>query len=119
MNHWPSDTIVQQETKTCVHCRHFKNRVCTKPDSLWHKDGVDIQYSLLITTPKPTDSCEDFYGLGNIEVNKQERQWICGTCAKKNGGRWPKGHLGTFHNGICDWCGKEKVVTEPRDWRLI
>lgn len=42
--------------------------------------------------------------------------WICTFCAKENGGKWPDGHIGTFHNGVCGWCGEEVQVTEPRDW---
>lgn len=43
--------------------------------------------------------------------------WICQDCGSKYG-RWPKGHLGTFHIGSqCGWCGRTDVpVTEPRDY---
>lgn len=43
--------------------------------------------------------------------------WVCSPCAEKAGGRWPKGHVATFHVGICHVCGEEIAVTEPRDWR--
>ena len=42
--------------------------------------------------------------------------WVCSYCAEKAGGHWPKGHVATFHTGICHVCGKEIAVTEPRDW---
>lgn len=44
--------------------------------------------------------------------------WICSECAKSKGGYWPEGHVGTFHDGKCDVCEREKLVTEPRDYRL-
>jgi len=47
-------------------------------------------------------------------INKYP-SWICSDCGKEVGG-WPKGHVGTFHNGHCDVCEQEKVVTEPRDY---
>lgn len=42
--------------------------------------------------------------------------WICAQCAGSNGGKMPEGHLATFHNDFCSWCGEFKPVTEPRDW---
>lgn len=42
--------------------------------------------------------------------------WICAQCAGSNGGKMPDGHLATFHNDFCSWCGEFKPVTEPRDW---
>jgi hypothetical protein len=43
--------------------------------------------------------------------------WICLDCGRKHG-RWPEGHIGTFHvGGRCGWCGRDNVaVTEPRDY---
>lgn len=41
---------------------------------------------------------------------------ICGPCARKNGGHWPDGHLASIGPGVCGWCCKNKIVTEPRDW---
>lgn len=40
---------------------------------------------------------------------------ICCDCGEKYG-RWPVGHVATFYRGTCGWCGKEAVVTEPRDF---
>lgn len=48
---------------------------------------------------------------------KKYPPWICNKCAEKNGGKWPKGHLGTFHVGLCGWCDETKPVSEPRDWK--
>jgi hypothetical protein len=45
--------------------------------------------------------------------------WICDECARRNGGKWPEGHLGTFHEDHCGWCKEWKVVTEPRDYRGV
>ena len=42
--------------------------------------------------------------------------WVCSSCAEKAGGKWPKGHVATFHSGICHVCGELVAVTEPRDW---
>ena len=40
--------------------------------------------------------------------------WICFECGNKHGK--PKGGVSTYHTGICEWCGKEKAVTEDRDF---
>lgn len=40
------------------------------------------------------------------------------TCLKKYG-KEPikiKFHTSTYHQGVCDVCGKEKPVTQPRDF---
>jgi len=42
--------------------------------------------------------------------------WICDDCARSHGGRWPEGHVATFHEDTCGWCGESKDVTQPRDW---
>lgn len=42
--------------------------------------------------------------------------WICEKCAHDNGGIWPKGYIGTFHNDICDVCNYWTNVTEISDW---
>ena len=41
---------------------------------------------------------------------------ICASCARKNGGHWPDGHLASVGPGVCGWCGEIGIVTEPRDW---
>jgi len=40
--------------------------------------------------------------------------WICKDCGEKHGKR--RLDMSTWHNGKCDWCGKEKPVTESRDY---
>jgi len=55
----------------------------------------------------PTKVCSDC----GIEANRL-------TCLKKYGAE-PKQKaftVSTFHKAICDVCGKEKMVTEPRDF---
>jgi len=40
--------------------------------------------------------------------------WICHDCGTKYGK--PRGGVATYHNGQCQWCGKDKAVTEHRDY---
>ena len=40
--------------------------------------------------------------------------WACLDCGKKHGNTIPK--MATWHEGICDVCGKRDSVTEPRDF---
>jgi hypothetical protein len=42
--------------------------------------------------------------------------WVCGQCAVAHGGIWAKGHVATFHDGPCGWCGENRAVTEPKDY---
>lgn len=46
--------------------------------------------------------------------SKQYPQWVCLDCGNKYGNR--KGGLCTVHHGTCGVCGKDKIVTEPRDF---
>ena len=41
--------------------------------------------------------------------------WICGTCGMEYGHASDR-NLSTWHIGRCDYCGKEKPVTEVRDF---
>jgi hypothetical protein len=41
-------------------------------------------------------------------------QWICHECGVKYGKK--ECGVATWHQGKCDVCGKEKMVTEPRDY---
>lgn len=58
-----------------------------------------------------------------MKVKSRYPTWICGDCGAKHG-RWPTGHLATFHepdpadpNDCCGWCGTRSVaLTEPRDY---
>ena len=40
--------------------------------------------------------------------------WVCNKCGNKYGRR--RCRLATWHEGVCDICGKEVPVTEPRDF---
>ena len=46
--------------------------------------------------------------------------WICVSCGLKGlremNKTLPENSIATFHFGTCDVCGKEKPVTEPRDY---
>jgi hypothetical protein len=43
--------------------------------------------------------------------------WICGSCAKKQGWKWPKGHCATMHSNTCPGCGKlETLSCAINDW---
>lgn len=42
--------------------------------------------------------------------------YICDECAKSNGGKWPEGHLSTFHRAKCGWCDCICDVANPRNW---
>jgi len=44
-------------------------------------------------------------------------QWVCGDCGIRYGRREPG--VATWHMGKCDVCGKEKSVTEPRDFNHL
>ena len=56
-------------------------------------------------------------------LEKKQVSWICNSCAKKLGGD-PRKSLAlcnmcaTYHNDVCDVCGKTVAVTEPRDFGL-
>ena len=41
--------------------------------------------------------------------------WICRDCGRKWGTVY-KDHVCTWHIGDCGWCGKNKAVTEDRDY---
>lgn len=42
--------------------------------------------------------------------------YLCGDCADENGGKWPKGHVATFHAGKCNICGKEASLCCATDY---
>ena len=44
--------------------------------------------------------------------------YICADCATNLGGVWPKGHVATFHSGVCSSCDKTKQLASPSDWQL-
>jgi DNA-directed RNA polymerase subunit RPC12/RpoP len=43
--------------------------------------------------------------------------WICAECGKKYGNK--ECGISTWHEGVCDICGKRTFVTEPRDYGYI
>lgn len=45
-----------------------------------------------------------------------EPAWVCFDCADARKASVPDGHCYTVHTGICGICGKEKEVTECRDF---
>lgn len=50
-------------------------------------------------------------------TNSNYPRWTCSGCAEEAGGKWPRGHVATWHSNICPVCGEQKAVTEPRDYR--
>ena len=56
-------------------------------------------------------------------MNQREKKphypsWICADCGTNYGRPMPKGHVATWHKGVCGWCERSNVsVTEPRDFR--
>jgi rRNA maturation protein Nop10 len=40
--------------------------------------------------------------------------WVCSECGSKYGRRTPD--VSAWHDGICGVCGKQTVVSEPRDF---
>lgn len=58
-------------------------------------------------------------------VAQTQPSWVCSECGNKYGHGMPEGHVCTMHNDVCGVCGKQKAVTQPRDfgylkpeWRL-
>ncbi len=48
---------------------------------------------------------------------EKKEVWICSNCGKKYGNK-PVG-IATWHEDVCDICGKKTVVTEPRDFGYL
>ena len=46
----------------------------------------------------------------------KEIEWVCFECAALRDMFIPAGHIATCNVSICDICGEEKEVTEPRDF---
>ena len=42
--------------------------------------------------------------------------YLCSRCAKRLGGKWPKGHAATFHGGVCNLCGLAASLAAWDDW---
>lgn len=49
-----------------------------------------------------------------MSKEKKEITWICAECGKKYGNR--ECGIATWHEAVCDICGKKTEVTEPRDF---
>jgi rRNA maturation protein Nop10 len=47
-------------------------------------------------------------------MTKEYPSWICYECGEKHGRR--ECGVATWHPDICGICGKEDIVTEPRDF---
>lgn len=45
--------------------------------------------------------------------------WVCVPCGVKFGKNVQETRISTFHIGVCDVCGKEDAVTEPRDFGYL
>lgn len=41
---------------------------------------------------------------------------LCGECAERFGGRWPRGHRATFYSGECPICKESKCLASWDDW---
>lgn len=46
----------------------------------------------------------------------KQPNYICSDCAEAKNGKWPEGHLATWHEGDCDICGEKKGLASVRDW---
>lgn len=49
-----------------------------------------------------------------VADEREYPQWICYECGIEHGRRTPG--LATWHLDTCDVCGKNRAVTEPRDF---
>jgi len=54
---------------------------------------------------------------GERRSMKKNIVWVCEKCGLKYGRRKPG--VATWHEDICDVCGKKKMVTEPRDFSYL
>lgn len=117
--------------ENCFHCNLTNDNIkpCKESDAPL---GATIQAVLkpddwglddVASIPKLPETVENYFA--NLLLCKHPQEvmekddypsWICSECAEANGGRWPKGHVATFHNGTCGWCNQTAGVTEPRDW---
>ena len=43
--------------------------------------------------------------------------YICKDCAEARGGKWPKAHAATWHEGECEYCHtSDKALANVGDW---
>lgn len=49
-------------------------------------------------------------------LKRSHEIYICGECAEKAGGVWPRDHVATFHAAKCAECGQVKSIAALSDW---
>ena len=51
-------------------------------------------------------------------TDKLDLPWycICRKCAEKHGGKWPRGHMATWHESKCMYCGNVNMLANIGDW---
>ena len=49
-----------------------------------------------------------------IDLNQIE--YLCASCAQELGGKWPEGHVATFHFAKCDACKQSRGLANIGDW---
>jgi hypothetical protein len=65
--------------------------------------------------------------VNSLELNKTYPLWVCDECGiearnlthlQKYGNEFKQveTRISTYHNGRCDICGRETLITEPRDF---
>lgn len=97
-------------------------------------DILILKLSNFIEMYKVKGGCKShFFGsiLGNREEETQELKsyvrsnldyekvdWVCSDCGLALSFTDRKGSLSTWHTGICSICGREKGVTESRDFGI-
>lgn len=47
---------------------------------------------------------------------KLPHSFICSKCAKDKGGKWPKGHVATCHEGVCKYCNGKAMLANIGDY---
>ena len=50
------------------------------------------------------------------DLDERTSDAICHKCARRLGGKWPKGHLATRWTGDCGVCGKESGCVNVGDY---
>lgn len=53
-----------------------------------------------------------------MKLDPKKIHWVCIKCGYEHG-KGRKDDISTYHYGKCDICGKEKVVTEIRDFGYL
>jgi hypothetical protein len=50
------------------------------------------------------------------KIDDTEAGYLCHKCATRLGGKWPKGHRATQHNGVCPECRTEAGLVSVGDY---